>query len=62
MFNQHDKDMSGYIGKEDILCMLLAADKVGSCYECFQKVDYLNNFKKTSLCKCLSPGDLDTFF
>uniref|UniRef100_A0A0N5AHB1 EF-hand domain-containing protein n=1 Tax=Syphacia muris TaxID=451379 RepID=A0A0N5AHB1_9BILA len=27
MFRQHDKDMSGYIGKEDILCMLLAADK-----------------------------------
>uniref|UniRef100_A0A914D3E7 EF-hand domain-containing protein n=1 Tax=Acrobeloides nanus TaxID=290746 RepID=A0A914D3E7_9BILA len=27
MFNQHDKDMSGYIGKEDILCMLFAADK-----------------------------------
>lgn len=27
MFNQHDKDMSGSIGKEDILCMLFAADK-----------------------------------
>uniref|UniRef100_A0A9J2PYN6 EF-hand domain-containing protein n=1 Tax=Ascaris lumbricoides TaxID=6252 RepID=A0A9J2PYN6_ASCLU len=26
MFRQHDKDMSGYIGKEDIVCMLLAAD------------------------------------
>lgn len=28
MFRQHDKDMSGYIGKEDIVCMLLAADSV----------------------------------
>ena len=27
MFNLHDKDMSGSIGKEDIMCMLLAADK-----------------------------------
>uniref|UniRef100_A0A0N5BRA1 EF-hand domain-containing protein n=1 Tax=Strongyloides papillosus TaxID=174720 RepID=A0A0N5BRA1_STREA len=28
MFRQHDKDMSGFIGKEDILVMLLNADKV----------------------------------
>ncbi|KAK0427327.1 hypothetical protein QR680_010172 [Steinernema hermaphroditum] len=27
MFAHHDKDMSGYIGKEDIMCMLLSADK-----------------------------------
>ncbi|TKR62618.1 hypothetical protein L596_026548 [Steinernema carpocapsae] len=27
MFSHHDKDMSGFIGKEDIMCMLLAADK-----------------------------------
>uniref|UniRef100_A0A0N4ZUI1 EF-hand domain-containing protein n=1 Tax=Parastrongyloides trichosuri TaxID=131310 RepID=A0A0N4ZUI1_PARTI len=27
MFRQHDKDMSGFIGKEDILVMLLNADK-----------------------------------
>jgi len=27
MFMKHDKDMSGYIGREDIICMLLAADK-----------------------------------
>ncbi|VDM37306.1 unnamed protein product [Toxocara canis] len=27
MFRQHDKDMSGYIGKEDVICMLMAADK-----------------------------------
>lgn len=28
MFRQHDKDMSGFIGKEDIICMLLGADAV----------------------------------
>ncbi|CAJ0575483.1 unnamed protein product, partial [Mesorhabditis spiculigera] len=27
MFQQHDKDMSGFIGKEDIVCMLLGAEK-----------------------------------
>uniref|UniRef100_A0A1I7Z0Y2 EF-hand domain-containing protein n=1 Tax=Steinernema glaseri TaxID=37863 RepID=A0A1I7Z0Y2_9BILA len=27
MFAHHDKDMSGFIGKEDVLCMLLNADK-----------------------------------
>ncbi|VDM58897.1 unnamed protein product [Angiostrongylus costaricensis] len=27
MFRTHDKDMSGYISKDDILCMLLGADK-----------------------------------
>uniref|UniRef100_A0A914UX74 EF-hand domain-containing protein n=1 Tax=Plectus sambesii TaxID=2011161 RepID=A0A914UX74_9BILA len=27
MFSAHDKDMSGFIGREDVLCMLLAADK-----------------------------------
>ncbi|KAE9418669.1 hypothetical protein Angca_001331, partial [Angiostrongylus cantonensis] len=26
MFRTHDKDMSGYISKDDILCMLLGAD------------------------------------
>ncbi|CAI4227574.1 unnamed protein product [Auanema sp. JU1783] len=27
MFTQHDKDMSGFISKDDIICMLLGADK-----------------------------------
>ncbi|MFH4976707.1 hypothetical protein AB6A40_003416 [Gnathostoma spinigerum] len=27
MFRDHDKDMSGYIGKEDVLCMLWGAEK-----------------------------------
>jgi len=26
MFSDHDKDQSGFIGREDVLCMLLAAD------------------------------------
>ncbi|KAL6731005.1 hypothetical protein Aduo_001919 [Ancylostoma duodenale] len=28
MFRSHDKDMSGFISKDDVLCMLLGADKV----------------------------------
>lgn len=28
MFRHHDKDLSGFISKEDVMCMLLAADKV----------------------------------
>ncbi|VDN56544.1 unnamed protein product [Dracunculus medinensis] len=27
MFRHHDKDLSGFISKEDVMCMLLAADK-----------------------------------
>ncbi|KAK6730181.1 hypothetical protein RB195_006940 [Necator americanus] len=27
MFRTHDKDMSGFISKDDVLCMLLGADK-----------------------------------
>ncbi|PIO66140.1 EF hand [Teladorsagia circumcincta] len=27
MFRRHDKDMSGFISKDDVLCMLLGADK-----------------------------------
>uniref|UniRef100_A0A183F467 EF-hand domain-containing protein n=1 Tax=Heligmosomoides polygyrus TaxID=6339 RepID=A0A183F467_HELPZ len=27
MFRSHDKDMSGFISKDDVLCMLLGADK-----------------------------------
>ncbi|VDM80002.1 unnamed protein product [Strongylus vulgaris] len=27
MFRNHDKDMSGFISKDDVLCMLLGADK-----------------------------------
>jgi hypothetical protein len=28
MFSEQDKDMSGYIGREDVICMLLNANKV----------------------------------
>ncbi|PAV72094.1 hypothetical protein WR25_20783 [Diploscapter pachys] len=27
MFSSHDKDQSGFISKDDVLCMLLGADK-----------------------------------
>ncbi|CAD6184249.1 unnamed protein product [Caenorhabditis auriculariae] len=27
MFSQHDKDMSGFISKDDVICMLLGAEK-----------------------------------
>ncbi|VDN43733.1 unnamed protein product [Gongylonema pulchrum] len=27
MFRQHDKDMSGFISKDDVMCMLLNATK-----------------------------------